>query len=180
MGEPSRDVRGARDRSDGHAERKMPQDAADQPRPALGRRPWLALERRARSLRRFFFAIAGGRVPPSAPQPSSVRLVDAASGWASPPVDIAGGVRRRYVGSRGRPVAGAILIAGSSVHAIGMTTPLRVVGIDPAGRVCRREVLEPGGLVWFPECRWILELAVDHSVPLRNVRLAWQRRIEGR
>ncbi len=180
MGKPTRHVPGAHEQPDGHAERKMPQDAADQPRPALGRRPWLALERRARSLRRFFFAIAGGRVPPSAPQPSSVRLVDEGSGWASPPVEIAAGVRRRYVGSRGRQGARAILIAGSSVHGVGSKTPLRVVGIDPTGRVRRRGVLEPRAIVWFPECRWILELPADHSAPPRNVRLAWRRRIDDR
>jgi hypothetical protein len=175
MNGPSQHDQDARERPGERSQRGMPQGAADQPRPALGRRPWLALERRARSLRRFFFAITGGRVPPSPLQPSSAQIVDRVSGWSTPPVVIARTARRRFAGARGRVDPHAVLIGTRAVHGFGLRIPLGAVGIGPKGRVLRLEPLKPRGVVRLADCRWILELPASHPPPPMHARLVWRR-----
>lgn len=166
---------GAREQPSECSQRGVPQGAADQPRPALGRRPWLALERRARSLRRFFFAITGGRVPLQGRQPSSALLCDVVSGWASPPVVRAETANDRLVGLRNADGAITVVMRARSVHGIGLRTSLGVVGIGPQGRVRRRRHLKPRGVLWFADCRWIIELPAGYPLPPLDARLVWRR-----
>jgi hypothetical protein len=58
-----------------------------------------------------------------------------------------------------------MLIPGRSVHGIGMTEPLTVIGIDPSGRVVGIRPLRPGGVVVMLGARWLLEQPVASSVP---------------
>ena len=137
----------------------------DQPRPALGRRPWFALERRARSLRRFFLAIAGARVPPGAASATGGHLVMLAPGWRCGPVTVAATALARRRGLRPRPHGRRLLLRSRSVHGFGMAEELAVVGIGRDERVCAVRVLRPGHMVTIPRSRWILELPRDHPLP---------------
>lgn len=58
-----------------------------------------------------------------------------------------------------------MLIPGRSVHGVGMREPLTVIGIDPGGRVVGIRRLQPGGVVFMLEARWMLEQSVEYPVP---------------
>ena len=132
----------------------------DQPRPALGRRPWFALLRRARSLRRFALAIRPESVA------RSRRFVTVASrngSW------VAGGVllaesamdRRRGV----LIAAPRVLLRTRCVHSFALRRPLRVVGIDRWGHVRVQRVLQPRRLHVLRDVAWTLELPITDPGP---------------
>ena len=100
-----------------------------QPRPAFGLRPWFALLRRARSLRRFAFAIVSGSVPGGRPYRPGRSVVLATDRWRSLPITVAITSADRLVGMR-HPGRNGVLLKASSVHAAGLVDALRVVHVD--------------------------------------------------
>ncbi len=124
--------------------------------PALGRRPWFALLRRARCLRRAFFAMKTDRV---------VRAEVEGHRWASPPLVVARSRLRRWRGLRPRPSGRGLLLAGSSVHGRGMQEPLRLIGVSDAGHVVSSVVLLPGTFRQLEGARYIVELPLEASAP---------------
>jgi hypothetical protein len=58
-----------------------------------------------------------------------------------------------------------MLIPGRSVHGMGMTEPLTVIGIDPGGRVVGIRRLQPRGVVLMLGACWLLEQPVERPVP---------------
>ncbi len=134
-----------------------------QPRPAFGLRPWFALLRRARSLRRFAFAIVGGSVPGHGVYRSGRLVTVAAGSWRSPPVVVATSFTGRLVGIRANPGGGLLLRAGS-VYSRGRVGPLRIVHLDRDGSVVHQDILMPGRRV-TSRGDWILELPIVERGP---------------
>lgn len=146
--------------------------AAAQPRPAFGRRPWLALLRRARNLRRFALAM-GGRIPAGRRGDLVGAVQVSASGWAHRPVAVAGSLRARRTGLRPMALGWGMVIGGRSVHARGMVEPLTVVGIDRDGIVVFVRRLRPGGLAFMPGAAAVLELPGHLPTPSPGDILGW-------
>jgi len=134
-----------------------------QPRPAFGLRPWFALLRRARSLRRFAFAIVGVSVPRYSEYRPGRSLIATGRTWRSPPITVAVSLRERLVGLRGSR-NGGLLLRTSSVHARGLSAPLRIVHLDDRGTVLRQDLLVPGRRVAAAGA-WILELPIENQGP---------------
>ena len=134
-----------------------------QPRPAFGLRPWFALLRRARSLRRFAFAIVIRSVPGERAYRPGRWMIATESGWRSPPIMVAVSFVERLVGLRGRRDRG-LLLRASSVHARGLSAPLRIVHLDDRGTVVRQDLLGPGRRI-AAAGTWILELPIEHCAP---------------
>jgi hypothetical protein len=140
-----------------------------QPRPAFGLRPWFALLRRARSLRRFAFAIVDGIVPAGRPYRSG-RLVNLVAGaWRSSQVSVATSFRSRLVGVRGTTNSG-LLLRTRSVYAPGGMVPLRIVHVDGTGVVVHQDILTAGRRV-TARSDWILELPIARPGPDTGARL---------
>lgn len=140
--------------------------AADQPRPALGRRPWFALLRRARSLRRFALAIRRESVA------RSRRFVTVASqdgGWAATDVLLAESCKDRRRGVL--TSVPRVLLQTCCVHSVGVAQSLRVVGIDRHGTVQEQQILDPRRLLRIPGVVWVLELPIDDPHPEIGERL---------
>ncbi|MEX1005276.1 MAG: hypothetical protein WD990_05465 [Acidimicrobiia bacterium] len=62
---------------------------------------------------------------------------------------------------------GAMLLAGWSVHGIGMNRPLTVVGLDPDGTVTAVRTLDPGRVVVLGGVSSILE--IEESIPAPSI-----------
>lgn len=139
----------------------------DQPRPALGLRPWFALERRARSLRRFAFAIVSGSVPGDGRYRSGGSLVLSDGTWTSPPLILAVSFTDRLRGIQ-RAGAGGVLIRAASVRGAG--TPLRIVHLAGDGTVVGDEIL-PGRGRRRARGAWIVEIRGDLDPPDPGTRL---------
>jgi len=140
-----------------------------QPRPAFGLRPWFALLRRARSLRRFAFAIVSGSVPGGRSYRPG-RLVVATSGpWSSPQVSTATTFLGRLIGLRGE-TTGGLLLRARSVYAPPGMGPLRIVHIDRDGGVVHQDILTAGRRV-AARSDWILELPIRDRGPDTGARL---------
>jgi hypothetical protein len=142
-----------------------------QPRPALGRRPWLAFLRRARSLRRFAFAIAGRIVTASPPGTVVGPVTLETEGWVRHGVGVAGTPQFRRRGLIPRAEGRALLIRTKLVHGFGMDEPIRVVGIDSIGRVNATGLLEPRRVLFLRGASWTLELPWREPVPARGSRV---------
>ena len=140
-----------------------------QPRPAFGLRPWFALLRRARSLRRFAFAIVGGSLPGGRRyRPGRVVVLVTAS-WQSPPVGLATSFADRLFGLHLGHAVG-LLLRSASVHAVGCAIPLRVVHLDADGTVLHQDLLTSGRRV-AARGTWILELPMCSEGPDTGARL---------
>jgi hypothetical protein len=140
-----------------------------QPRPAFGLRPWFALLRRARSLRRFAFAIVRGSVPGGRPYRPGRSVVLASTSWQSPPVGLATSFVDRLFGMYRRD-AGGLLLCSASVHGVGCVNPLRVVHLDADGTVLHQDLLTPGRRV-AARGTWVLELPMGAGGPDTGARL---------
>jgi len=149
--------------------------AEAQPRPALGRRPWFALLRRARSLRRFALAIRRESVAGSR---RLLTLADSHNGWTASPVLHANRRRDRWRGVRSDHQM--VLLHTNMVHGRGLHRLIRLVSIDGAGTVLATEKLKPGSFVWLREGSWTLEIPLDHPVPAKGAALAIYPRPGGR
>ena len=140
-----------------------------QPRPAFGLRPWFALLRRARSLRRFAFAIVRGSVPGGRPYRPGSSVVLVSASWRSPPIAVATSFVDRLIGMRRRQTSG-LLLRSSSVHAAGLGSPLRVVHLDAEGTVLHQDLLTAGRRM-AARGTWILELPLCAGRPDTGTRL---------
>ena len=140
---------------------------SNQPRPALGRRPWFALLRRARSLRRFALAIGCGSVAGSAGT-ISVKALDGS--WCAEPVVIAATFAQRLIGVRSG--ARSVILPTSAVHGRGLSAGLGVVAIDRGGTVIGVEELLPGKFLWMRGAAWILEQPLGSPRPRPGIELA--------
>jgi len=141
--------------------------AADQPRPAFGRRPWLALLRRARSLRLFALAIGRKRLAAST---TLVAVVAGDGSWHASPVAAATTANQRRLGvMTGSPM---VLIRTRNVHSRGLTHGLRLVGIDQSGAVVEVRALAPGRFARIAGATWVLEQPLDAPQPRVGTRLA--------
>ena len=138
----------------------------DQPRPALGRRPWLALLRRARSLRRFAFAMRRESVARSG---GCLTLIDPVGGWIARRVTLFTGFWERWRGVK--TGTERVLMQTSSVHGRGLDRSVLVVGLDSAGLVICSRALPPGGFLRVSGAAWMLELPDDHPRPVSGARL---------
>ncbi|HHC08150.1 MAG TPA: DUF192 domain-containing protein [Actinobacteria bacterium] len=125
-----------------------------QPRPALGLRPWFALERRARSFLRFAFAM-GGRLPARDRYASAVVRLPTG---ATLPLVVADRPLRRLLGLAPRAEGRAWLAAADAVHGRSMAEPLDVAFLDGTGRVLAVRRLEPGAVVSARGACFALEL----------------------
>jgi hypothetical protein len=137
------------------------------PRPAFGRRPWLAFFLRARSLRRFAFAMAGERNRMDGESVIGLCV----PGWGSGPLLVGATRWRRWRGLRPRPEAAGVLLRARSVHTFGMQVPLTIVSLDAAGVVRRTARLRPRRIFLDLHARWIVELPPDRDAPQVGVRL---------
>lgn len=124
-----------------------------QPRPALGRRPWFAFLRRARSLRRFALAMRWVRVP--AGRCVTIRL---GGDGERAHCHLAATPAQRWRGIGAVPPGVGVLLAGRSVHGFGLDRPLRVVGLDPRGTVVAVRRLNPRRIVFVARAVYLLEL----------------------
>lgn len=138
----------------------------DQPRPAFGRRPWLALDRRARNLRRFFFAMGDERVPGQWVGPTKAGLlVLKGDAWVSGPLRVADSFFARGVGMMRPKRDVGLLLHASAVH--GMWGPdLTVVGLSADGTVIDVRPLRRWSWHRVAGASWIAELPIGHPVPL--------------
>ena len=142
----------------------------DQPRPAFGLRPWFALLRRARSLRRFAFAIVSGSVPGDRPYRSGDSVTLGTEDWTSPPVTVALSFADRLLGVRRKDTDG-LLIRSGSVHGRGIREPLRIIHLDRDGTVTHQDILMAGRRT-SARGVWILELPVGVPGPDTGARLS--------
>jgi hypothetical protein len=138
-------------------------ESGDQPRPAFGLRPWFALLRRARSLRRFAFAIVGGSVPGDRPYRSGGSVMLTVGTWTSPPVVVATSFTDRLLGVRRRGTGG-LLIRSASVHGRGIRESVRIVHLDGEGTVVHQDILMAGRRTPARGV-WILELPIGVPGP---------------
>ncbi len=135
---------------------------AAQPRPAFGLRPWFALLRRARSLRRFAFAMAG-RLPGAARYRRVPTVTLSCSDWQVRDVVVATTFRRRLIGIHSRAAWG-LLVHTPSVHGVGLAEPLRILHLSGSGVVVGHDVLGVGGLVRAGDY-WVLEIPIAAEPP---------------
>ena len=133
------------------------------PRPAFGLRPWFALLRRARSLRRFAFAIVNGIVPGGRSYRLGRLAVVTSGSWRSPQVLVATSFLGRLVGLRGDNTGG-LLLRTRSVYAPAGMGPLRIVHVDRHGGVVHQDILTAGRSV-AARSDWILELPIRDRGP---------------
>ena len=132
------------------------------PRPAFGLRPWFALLRRARSLRRFAFAMPG-RVPGAVGYRRVPSVTLACSDWQVRGVVVATTFRKRLLGIHSR-AAGGLLVHATSVHGVGLAEPLHILHLSDSGVVVGHGVLAVGGLVRADDY-WVLETPIAAELP---------------
>ncbi len=139
-----------------------------QPRPALGLRPWFAFLRRARSLRRFAFAMRA-RLPaePLYSTPASVTL--RGGSWVADGVVVATSFGERLTGIRNLDASG-VLLHTSSVHGRGLSSPLRLIHLSRSGTVIGEGLLAPDRIV-RSRSYWVLELPLSTPAPPQGTRL---------
>ncbi len=145
--------------------------AAAQPRPALGRRPWFAFLRRARSFLRFALAIVTVRVTVSLDRAITTPITLHTEGWQRGQIAVTrpGPTRRR--GLTPRAAGRALLFRAAVVHSFGMREVLGVIGISRYGIVVSSRVLPPRRLAILRGAFWVLELPGGEARPSLGSRL---------
>ena len=133
-----------------------------QPLPALGLRPWFAFLRRARSLRRFAFAM-GRRLPGTPRYRRTTRIMLRNEQWELGPVTLATTFHERLIGMRSDR-NDSLLVHAGSVHGRGLADPLRVLHLTRTGRFVGHDVLAVGRIV-RARAYWILEMPMSAPVP---------------
>ena len=84
--------------------------------------------------------------------------------WFLRNVAVAGSFRQRLCGIHAAP--GGVLIPTSSIHTMGLRTPIVATFIDGSGRVLGSQVVPKRSIVTDRRAQWILEHQLDHE-PLR-------------
>jgi hypothetical protein len=135
----------------------------DLPRPALGRRPWLAFCLRARRRRRFAFAMVRESNSVAAGRHST--QLRTASGWSSGPCVVALDRSSRRIGSVPHPGPWGFILRTHSIHSFGMRAPLHWCALDRAGRVLRVGALAPRRLVVIPRACLVVEYPPGNDRP---------------
>lgn len=151
-------------------------DGSDYPRPALGRRPWFALLRRAWILRRFAFAMGGDTT-----RLRTVRTIACAfdtDGWSSGPILVATARSARRRGLAPAPGPFGLAIAGGSVVRGGVVGAVAWFGIGSDG-----SVVGAGSLRWIVVCRrarllveipaWVGVPPLGAALRLRPILATW-------
>jgi hypothetical protein len=127
----------------------------------------LALLRRARSLRRFAFAIRRESVARSR---TGLTLADPTGGWAFHDIVLLTSFFARWRGTKtGAP---AVLMRGSHIHGRGLDDPVLAVAIDKGGLVVRTAPLLPGRFLRLGAATWVLELPAGAPKPVPGTTLA--------
>ena len=149
----------------------------DQPRPALGLRPWFALLRRARNLRRFALAIRLGRVT-ALRRNLPIDLLAEVPGVFRRPITVPVTLRERLPGIKRTPPGHGVLLATSTVHSVGLKHSIGLLALDEKGAVLAAYHLAPNKTWRCPAATWILELPPVLSKPSEGatVRLLSRRR----
>lgn len=91
--------------------------------------------------------------------------------WAFESVMLARGFLEHLRGLRMVEPGNALLLATSSVHAIGIARPFRAVGLSDDYVVMDVKTLRPWSVVRFRTCRYVLELPLDIAPPELGSRL---------
>lgn len=145
------------------------------PRPALGRRPWLAFLRRARIRRRFAFAMGQERTSTVSLRQNDL-AVTGSDGWLSRPLAIGFSRRDRRIGLRPAPGPFDLLMQTRSIHTFGMASSLRWVALDGSGHVVGVGTLSPRRLIVVRRARFILEQPAVRTLPERGAATVLGRR----
>jgi hypothetical protein len=159
-------ARGASDRCGSNVSGTNPARSRveDQPRPALGLRPWFALLRRARNLRRFALAIRPERVTAlrcNVP----IDLIAEVPGVFRCPIVVLVTSWQRLAGIKRAPPGHGVLLATTGIHSVGLKQPLTVLALDKKGAVLAVHQLAPTRTWRYPSATWILELPRKFSRP---------------
>jgi hypothetical protein len=112
-----------------------------------------------------------GRLPDRRSRIGVVMLGTRDGGWSSPPLVLAGSMRQRLVGLRPWSLGHGLIVAGATVHGIGMVEPLGVVALDRAGRVVAARLLAPGAALHLEGAAVTIEVPGGHPLPQVGVRL---------
>lgn len=100
--------------------------------------------------------MTAGRLPARRSYGSAIELIG--DDWSSGSLRWVVRARDRLWGLRHGPTRAGLLLAGRSVHGVGMARPLKVVFIDGDGRVVGVAALRPGGVAVHRRARFVAEL----------------------
>lgn len=89
--------------------------------------------------------------------------------WTAEDVALAFQPLQKLRGVRRRP--GRMLLRTRSVHGFGLNRPLLAVGLSTAMEVLEARRLMPGRVLYFPGCRYVLELPIDDPLPALGTHL---------
>ncbi|MCP4968567.1 MAG: hypothetical protein GY926_25465 [bacterium] len=65
-----------------------------------------------------------------------------------------------------------VLLSTGAVHGRGLSSPIRVAGIDLSGCVIAVKVLDPGRFLWMARAAWVLEMPTDDDPPALGMELS--------
>lgn len=90
--------------------------------------------------------------------------------WTSAPVLVASTWIERWVGVRGKHHR--VLLATRAVHGRGLSSSIRVAGIDLNGSVVAVRILDPGRFLWMTGASWVLEIPTGDDPPVSGMTLS--------
>lgn len=91
--------------------------------------------------------------------------------WSVSPAFRATGFRDRLFGLKRLPTDAALLLKRRSVHGFGIDEPFHAVGLTRELKVRSVAFVEPGTMVSFRGCRFVLELPATFIPPQRGAHL---------
>ncbi|HEY5889824.1 MAG TPA: hypothetical protein VIW94_03865 [Acidimicrobiia bacterium] len=100
----------------------------------------------------------------------SVRLVG--ENWAGAPAQIATSPIDYWRGIKGVAGGSALILRRRAVHTMGLTTPLRGVGLDASGTVMMVKTMWPNRFFYFPSAVYLVEFPVELQPPRPGTRIA--------
>ena len=138
--------------------------AKDQPRPALGLRPWFALLRRARNLRRFALAMRHERVTVLR-RNVPIQLIAEVPGVFRCPVIVPASFRERLAGIKRAPPGHGVLLAAAAVNSVGLRRAVTAIALGDRGEILAVHFLAPHAFWRHSRASWILELDAQTPPP---------------